>query len=182
VPQGDARVNEARGQLVALGLCSFFGLAACQNEEGQSKRATPVDVIAREELSKPLDPPEGVWSGPLEHVGFHSHAGCSDPDGSLHEWLVIRVDDRRVPLRIGTREELARARIDRTTHHPRPFPTVAAESSAPFLTPAEASRHGITIGDHVRVEGVSVPLLFSGSVEMAPVYGIFTASLEGMPP
>lgn len=140
---------------------------------GGCTEATP---LAMEEVSQPIAPaPEVI--GTLERASFVSHKGCADADGTRHTWLVVRIaGGRAVPVKLGSSDDVARARAD-ASRHPGPYPTAAADLDRPFLTPTEAWKRGLSVGDRVHVHGVVAPVLFSGSVAMAPVYGVLASDV-----
>lgn len=114
---------------------------------------------------EPLTPAAGSFSGVLEARRFMSYAGCAD-EGTALRWLVLERSGIRLPLRIVSERTFAalRAGDEGALEHD--------ELHGEPVTPDEAARLGIAIGEHVTLEAVCAALHFSGTLTLDPIYGL----------
>lgn len=144
----------------------------------EPERVPEVDVDSAG-LHTALDPSTGPFSGVLERVGFRVHGDCGDAEGSVHEWLVIRQGERPVPIRIGAPATLTLVR--KAVDEGGPMPKESVADDAPLLDEGVARANGLKAGDRVEIEGVGVPVTYSGGVALQPVQGIFAGSIRKLP-
>ena len=122
--------------------------------------------LADAELQRePLVPAAGSFSGLLEARRFMSYAGCSDQGVALR-WLVLERTGIRMPLRIVSERTFSALRagdeaaLENDELHGEP------------VTPEDASRLGLAVGEHVAFDAVCAALHFSGTLSLDPIYGL----------
>jgi hypothetical protein len=141
--------------------------ALVSGDPSAEERVLSAEEIAREALK----PAAGSFSGRLEARRFMSYAGCAD-QGTALRWLVLERAGVRFPLRLVTDATLAAlARGDEN----------ALENDAlhgDLLSPEDASRLGLAVGERVTLDGVCVALHFSGTLTLDPVFGLCTKQIS----
>ena len=122
-------------------------------------------------LRTPVEPAAASFSGVLEARRFMSFAGCAD-QGSELRWLVLASQGKRLPLRIVKESKLAALRKG---------DEAARENDGLHgnpLTPDDAPRLGVSVGDRVELQGAYAALHFSGTMAMVPVYGVCSTRIR----
>jgi hypothetical protein len=155
-----------RSLLVAMG--ASVGLFGCDRVARLLGRDSSADegFLTDDELVRaPVVPAATSFSGVLEARRFMSFSGCAD-QGSAQRWLVLATQGKRLPLRLVTESTLAalqkgdEAALETDSLHGEP------------LTPDDAPRLGVAVGDEVQLQGAYAALHFSGTMAMIPVYGV----------
>jgi hypothetical protein len=159
-----------RFMLASLGIVA----AGCQTvrswfSDGPSGDAP---MLNEEELVRAaVSPAQGTFTGTIEARSFMSYDGCSSP-GKLLRWMVLATDGKRLPIRIIGNDALARLRAGREDA------VELDDADKSLLSPDDAGRYGIEIGERARIEGIYAPLLFSGTIALQPIYGLCTARID----
>ena len=111
------------------------------------------------------------FNGVLEARRFMSYGSCADQGVPLR-WLVLAAHDGRLPLRIVTDSTLAALRrgdeaaLENDSLHGEP------------LSPDDAPRLGLAVGERVQLEGAYAALHFSGTMALLPIYGLCTTGIR----
>lgn len=119
----------------------------------------------------PITPAAASFSGVLEARRFMSFSGCAD-QGTPLRWLVLSAQGKRLPIRIVTDSTLAaltqgdEGALENDSLNGEP------------LTPEDAPRLGVAVGDQLQLQGAYAALHFSGTMAMVPVYGICATRLR----
>jgi hypothetical protein len=148
-------------------------LAGCQRLQALFSDDPSSDerFLSEEELAREaLKPAAASFSGVLEARRFMSYAGCAD-QGTALRWLVLQQSGVRLPLRLVSGSTLAALRTgdDSALEYD--------ELHGELLTPEDAARQGVAIGQRVKLEGVCVALHFSGTLRLDPVFGLCTKQI-----
>jgi len=159
-----------RGLLLGSAACCL--LTGC-DRVGRLLGRTPDEqfLLDDELLRAPQAPAATSFSGELEARRFMSFAGCAD-QGTELRWLVLSTQGKRLPLRIVS---------DATLTALRRGDEGALENDAlngEPLTPDDASRLGLEVGQRVQLQGAYAALHFSGTMAMMPVYGLCTTRIQ----
>ena len=153
----------------AMVLCScgvaLLGCARVRSLFADDPSADERFLVDTELLREPLAPAAGSFSGVLEARRFMSYAGCSD-QGTALRWLVLERSGIRMPLRIVSESTFAalRAGDEGALEHD--------ELPGEPVTPDDAVRLGLAVGEHVKLEAVCAALHFSGTLSLDPIYGL----------
>ena len=84
-----------------------------------------------------------------------------------------------MPIRVGAPATLALVR--KAVDEGGPLPKASVADDAPLLDEAVARANGLKAGDRVEIDGVGVPVTYSGGVALQPVQGIFAGSIRKLP-
>lgn len=140
--------------------------ALLTGDPSADERFLSEDELARE----PFQPAAGSFEGALEARRFMSYAGCADQGATLR-WLVLEHRGLRLPLRIVTESTLAALRAGDEGALEND------ELQADPLSPDDAARLGLRVGQNVRLEGACAALHFSGTLTLDPIFGLCTTRI-----
>jgi hypothetical protein len=110
---------------------------------------------------------EGSFAGRLEARNVTTFSGCTTPS-KKNRWLILEYEGHSFPVKRVQPTELAALRADENA---------LVRSSAPILEPQELGALGIE-SRSVVIDGAIAPMFYSGTVAMAPVYGIFATAIR----
>mgnify|MGYP003407240145 CR=1 FL=1 len=157
-----------------LGSAASCSLVACdrvsrwvRNDPSADERFLLDDELVR----APLPSAATSVNGELEARRFMSFSGCAD-QGSALRWLVLSSQGKRLPLRIVS--ELTLAALRRGDEGALENDSLHGE----LLTPEDAPRLGLALGERVQLDGAYAALHFSGTMAMVPVYGLCTTRIR----
>ena len=151
-----------------LATCASLGLFGCERIARLLGRDPSADerFLQDDELVRaPVLPAATSFSGVLEARRFMSFSGCAD-QGSEQRWLVLETQGKRLPLRLVTDSTLAA--LQKGDEAALETDSLQGE----LLTPEDAPRLGVAVGDKVQLQGAYAALHFSGTMAMIPVYGV----------
>jgi hypothetical protein len=124
-----------------------------------------------------VTPAEATITATLIARAAVTHAGCADPDGTTHRWLVVEQNGKFFPVKIVNAEKFAKIREEQRKLDSR-NPNGREAVGGDILSPEEGARLGFSEGTRVRIAGIYAPVAYSGSIAAAPIYGFCTERVE----
>jgi hypothetical protein len=149
---------------VLLGIAAVV-LVAFAVTWGRIYRRPPLletSALMRERPERTVGPVEGR----LMAARLRTYSGCTVPPETSELLFVVRGEDW-LPLRVVSSSEFDAIKL--ASENGGTMPALAGA----LLEPKDASRLGAWLGQRLGVDGVIAPVLWSGTVGLSPIYGVF---------